>query len=212
MTSIIHTALTVIVPILQVAWSIIFNATTIAWTIITSTIRLAVLGITDAIHGISDVIGFLTGVWKTVTSDISTAVGDIGKIFAGIINAIESPFRTAINWVVREWNSTIGGFSFKVPWWVPGIGGDSVAMPRMAQGGYLAMGQMALVGERGPELFVPSGSGQIVPNGQFGGGVQLSVNNTITIQGNAGPSTVAQMKAALAVWERDLVQRLQAAY
>ena len=210
-TSIIHGALVVIVPILQVAWSILFNATTIAWTIITSTIRLAVLGITDAIHGISDVIGFLTGVWKTVTSDISTAVGDIGKIFGGVVSAITSPFATAFNAIKSLWNSTMGNVHFSIPKWVPVIGGDSWGFPKMALGGYLGAGMPAIVGENGPELFMPRQSGSIVPNGQFGGGVQLSVSNTITIQGNAGPSTVAQMKAVLSVWERDLVQRLQGA-
>ena len=38
-----------------------------------------------------------------------------------------------------------------------------------ANGGRPPVGKAALVGERGPELFVPSTSGTIVPNGQFGG-------------------------------------------
>ena len=212
-TSIIHGAAVLLVPALALVWSLIFNGVSIAWTIITSTIRLAVLGITDAIHGISDVIGFLTGVWKTVTSDISTAVGDIGKIFAGIVNAIESPFKTAIAWVVKEWNSTIGGFSFKVPGWVPGIGGDSIGVPKMALGGYLGAGQMALVGERGPELFVPSGSGSVVPNGQFGGGVQINANMNLNV--NGANASVSQLQGivdnALNRFSANLVQRLQSA-
>jgi len=37
-------------------------------------------------------------------------------------------------------------------------------------GGPVATGQPVLVGERGPELFVPPSQGNIVPNGRFGGG------------------------------------------
>jgi len=39
-----------------------------------------------------------------------------------------------------------------------------------AVGGYVAGGNSYIVGERGPELFTPSGGGQITPNGQLGGG------------------------------------------
>ena len=47
-------------------------------------------------------------------------------------------------------------------------------------GGPLRAGQLALVGERGPELFVPRNAGQIVPHGQFGlasgGGGSITFN------------------------------------
>ena len=40
-----------------------------------------------------------------------------------------------------------------------------------AMGGPVRAGGSYLVGERGPEIFSPSRSGQIIPNGSFGGGV-----------------------------------------
>ena len=43
-------------------------------------------------------------------------------------------------------------------------------MPGFAKGGNPPVGKPSIVGEKGPELFVPSTSGTIVPNGQFGGG------------------------------------------
>jgi hypothetical protein len=50
----------------------------------------------------------------------------------------------------------------------PGVGGGVVAN---ASGGSLSAGQVSLVGEQGPELFVPSSSGYVVPNNvAFGGG------------------------------------------
>lgn len=55
-------------------------------------------------------------------------------------------------------------------------------IPELASGGSLAAGQLALVGEVGPELFVPDQAGAIVPHsqiGSFAGGtvVNLSIDN-----------------------------------
>jgi hypothetical protein len=43
----------------------------------------------------------------------------------------------AFNAVKSLWNSTIGGFGFTVPSWVPFAGGDSFKIPMMATGGYI---------------------------------------------------------------------------
>ena len=58
------------------------------------------------------------------------------------------------------------------------LAGISTLTPR-ALGGPVAMGSSYLVGERGPELFTPSSSGNITPNGAMGG-------NTITVNVNGG--------------------------
>ena len=44
-----------------------------------------------------------------------------------------------------------------------------------AKGGAVSKGQPVVVGERGPELFVPRSSGTIVPNNKLGGGGSTSV-------------------------------------
>jgi len=62
-----------------------------------------------------------------------------------------------------------------------------------AAGGPVGGGKAYLVGERGPELFVPGGSGQIIPNGAGGGGQPIQVNMTIT---SVDPQTAAQTIAA----------------
>lgn len=48
-----------------------------------------------------------------------------------------------------------------------------------ADGGRPPVGRTSLVGERGPELFVPDSAGTIVPNDQLGGG-STTVNFNIT--------------------------------
>ena len=51
-----------------------------------------------------------------------------------------------------------------------------------AVGGPLSAGQASIVGERGPELFVPNQAGTIIPNNQLGsalGGTTNVTNNYI---------------------------------
>jgi phage-related minor tail protein len=55
------------------------------------------------------------------------------------------------------------------------LGGLFKPSPR-AMGGSVRAGQPYLVGERGPELFMPGRSGGIAPTGSFGGGVSVVVN------------------------------------
>jgi hypothetical protein len=61
--------------------------------------------------------------------------------------------------------------------------GSLYSFPGMASGGPVSANMPYLIGERGPELFVPGSSGSVVPNGKFGGGAAPSVvinNNTGT--------------------------------
>ena len=50
-----------------------------------------------------------------------------------------------------------------------------------AIGGSVQSGQPYMVGERGPEMFVPNQSGSIVSNGNMGGGSGVVVNQTINV-------------------------------
>ena len=52
-------------------------------------------------------------------------------------------------------------------------------LPRFADGGSISGGKPAIVGERGPELFVPGRSGSIVPNNAMGGVQVGSINITV---------------------------------
>ena len=57
-----------------------------------------------------------------------------------------------------------------------------------ARGGSVKRGSSYLVGERGPELFMPSRSGTIIPNRNIGGGG--TTNNMITVNVDASGSSV----------------------
>ena len=74
---------------------------------------------------------------------------------------------------------------------VQGLGNiiDKIFGGGKAAGGPVNAGTTYLVGERGPELFTPSGSGMIIPNNQLGGGGG-SIN--ITVNGALDPEGVAR--------------------
>ena len=54
---------------------------------------------------------------------------------------------------------------------IPGIGGFF-----RANGGPVSSGKSYMVGERGPEMFVPNAGGRIVPNSDMGGSTNVVVN------------------------------------
>ncbi|MGI1661389.1 hypothetical protein ACRDNQ_04025 [Palleronia sp. KMU-117] len=63
-------------------------------------------------------------------------------------------------------------------------GAVSSILPGRAAGGPVASNTPYIVGERGPELFVPSGAGRVVPNYALAGGSTAPVIN-LTITGNS---------------------------
>ena len=73
------------------------------------------------------------------------------------------------------------------------FGGSPSAIPQApvmrARGGPLSAGQLSMVGERGPELFVPRTSGKIIANKDMAGG-GVTVNNSFDFS-NANPATVS---------------------
>ena len=90
-------------------------------------------------------------------SPFTTTVGESGLGSENIVESIITPYGTD-----------------------PGIYDD---MPKFASGGYAHGGRMALVGERGPELFMPRVGGTVIPNDQLGGGgVNITLNFSTGVQ------------------------------
>lgn len=122
--------------------------------------------------------GFIVAYNKSETfregvNAIRDAVVGVAKKVGGIAELMVAPYRLAFNAIAGLWNKTIGSLSFHIPGWVPGIGGngfDVPDIPQLAKGGTANAGRMHLVGEHGPELFVPGMTGSVVPNGALGGG------------------------------------------
>jgi hypothetical protein len=96
-------------------------------------------------------------------------VVDYLKFVAGI-------YKEIFNGIAKAWNNTVGKLSFKVPGWVPGIGGkgfDVPNIPMLADGGIVTGPTLALIGEAGPEA--------VVPLDRMGG-----MGNNVTIHVNGG--------------------------
>jgi hypothetical protein len=146
--------------------------------------------------------------FKTISTSVRGALtNDVGSFFEGIISGSESASQAFKRFaqslladlakiIVKMYITTLlskllgsvfGGLS--------GGGGTSIGssvgnnngsfgfglgsnIPQFAAGGAVAPNMPIIVGEKGPELYVPHSSGKIVPNGALGGGnVQVNVIN-----------------------------------
>jgi hypothetical protein len=105
---------------------------------------------------------------------VASVIGNVIGLFANLVNVINKAI-SAIR-AVASVGSSIGG----------AIGGALGFGGGRAMGGPVSSGTAYVVGERGPELFVPGQSGSIVPNGGRGGNtINLTVNGAIDAEGTA---------------------------
>lgn len=94
-----------------------------------------------------------------------------------------------------------------------GTGGFNLAglfggTPTRATGGPVYAGTPTLVGERGPEIFVPSGPGKIVPNSQVGGGGNVTFAPVIDARG-ADVAAVARLERAVQSVAADVIPAIR---
>jgi|GEM_PF-1576648 len=79
----------------------------------------------------------------------------------------------------------------------------------LARGGRVAPGRAFLVGEAGPELFVPSTAGEIVPNARLAAAPAVSVVQNFDLRG-ADLAAVAALRRESARIKRELVAEIAA--
>ena len=99
--------------------------------------------------------------------------------------------------------STAGPGGFTLP------AGATPKFRAFANGGRPPVGRPSVVGERGPELFVPRTSGTIVPNEALGSGANVTVNvdaSGSSVQGD-GPSANQLGKAIGAAVQAELIKQ-----
>ena len=124
-------------------------------------------GIKDAFAEIGDTIG------SQISDALVGAINgtkSLGEAAKSIINDLaNSLLRLGINTLLKS--TGFGIFS---------------NLPGFAAGGRPPVGRPSIVGERGPELFVPSTAGTIIPNHSLGGGV----TNNIVVNVDASGSNV----------------------
>lgn len=84
-------------------------------------------------------------------------------------------------------------------------GAGLLGLPGRATGGPVSPGQAYMVGERGPELFVPSASGRVETMAPRGGAVNVTVN--VTAPREAGAPFMAQTGRQVARSVRRALER-----
>ncbi len=133
--------------------------------------------IVRAFGGAFDVVKKLVEIlWGDGKGPLAIALGAIGGVFKGIgdiIGFFIGLVQGAIDIVQRLINLAnnlpfIGGF-------LPAQGTRTSRERGRALGGPVTGGQQYMVGERGPELFVPNQSGSIVPNNALGGQINVTL-------------------------------------
>jgi hypothetical protein len=112
----------------------------------------------------------------TVFDGIKTGFGVVVDAVTGYVKMLVGIYKGLFNGIASVWNNTVGKLSFKIPGWVPGIGGagfDVPDIPMLANGGIVNSPTLAMIGERGPEAVVPL-TGNNTPN--MGNNITINVN------------------------------------
>lgn len=116
---------------------------------------------------ISPVFGFIGDAVHNIGSVFQTVFGAIGNFVRDAFNNVVGFVRGPVNSIIDLLNGMISGLNkikIDVPSWVPLLGGKTIGfnlsqIPKLASGGTIVGGGLALVGERGPELVsLPTGS------------------------------------------------------
>ena len=124
-------------------------------------------GIKSKFEEIGDSIG--TGISDALVAAIN-GTKSLGESARNILNDLSNTFlRLGINTLLKGFFPNLGIFK---------------NLPTFATGGRPPVGRPSLVGEKGPELFVPNSAGKIIPNNQIGGGVVNNINISVDATGS----------------------------
>jgi hypothetical protein len=117
---------------------------------------------------------------KTTFSVLAAGIKPLITAFASVAELIGNAYNGLKDFVNLVKNNPL----------VKGISGavEKIFGGGKAAGGPVAGGTTYLVGEKGPELFTPGSSGNIIPNNRLGGGggsINITVNGAIDAEGTA---------------------------
>jgi len=137
-------------------------------------------------NGIADTLG--QGIGSAFNALVSGAQGwekSLQQIASGVLIDIANQLIRifVIEQAINSIKSFLTPFSPSTPLGAGGgmVGkfgtlGPNFGIPQRAKGGPVMGGSPYIVGERGPELFVPGSNGTIIPNNKMGGGVSIVVS------------------------------------
>lgn len=144
--------------------------------------------------------------WDTVKTYMS-------QTWAAIAAAAKSPINSMIGMINSLIDAINGLLSFKVPDWVPGVGGKSMSVeipkvPQLAEGGVATGPTLAMVGEgREPEAILPLSRLPEVGGGR--GPMSVSVNFAPVINLTGGKDAYEGVRRGLAEGSKSLKHELE---
>ena len=121
---------------------------------------------------------FLGTTFKVAWSGIALIINGVSKAIQGVVAGINAAIKV-VNLLIKGYN-IVNNLK-------PGSK-DLKEIPMLATGGLANANSPYIVGERGPELFVPSGNGRVIPNNKLGGGggnIYINVSGAIDQEGTA---------------------------
>lgn len=137
-------------------------------------ITLIAIGIAAVIAALGAAYLKFEGVRKVVDAVFGGIRWWINNVTIPAFEAMFTVVKTIFNGIASLWNNTFGKISFKVPGWVPGLGGKGFEVPNipmLANGGIVTGPTLALIGEAGPEAVVP-----LDRMGQMSGGTNVTIH------------------------------------
>lgn len=135
-----------------------------------------ILGILTGPIGLA--VGFITSHFDQIVGFVTGLPSKIASAASGMWDGIKDAFKSAINWIIKGWNSLKFGVP-SIDTHIPGIGkvgGGSVGVPQiplLEHGGDILKTGLGIVGEKGPELLTLQAGAQVRPlsRASAGGGV-----------------------------------------
>lgn len=162
-SAVIQTVLNVIKSVWNAIWNAIKSVVVNIWNSITSTISNVINGIRNTIsNALNSIKTTWNNIWNSLKNTVTNIFNGIWNTIRGVINSILGGIESMVNGIVRGINGAtraLNNLSFKVPDWVPGIGGNKfgfnipqlgrVSLPRLAEGGYVKANtpQLAMIGD-----------------------------------------------------------------
>jgi hypothetical protein len=124
---------------------------------------------------------------RSIGTALAKAAGDgrlsFDTLKSGALKALDEIASAALK---AGLSSALGGSASGLTGIASSLLGGLLGLPGRATGGPVSPDRPYMVGERGPELFVPTSSGTVLPSGGVGGGRDVKV--AIAVNAPAGDS------------------------
>lgn len=175
-------------------WEALVGILTIVWNTITGFIQTAwSLVVTTLQNGFGPALAMWEGFWSSMQAAVQKVVDAVLGIVGGMVEGVKRAVST-----VGSALGSIAGTTNRI-----GAAFDLKQYFR-AEGGPVSGGQPYIVGEKGPELFVPGSSGNIVSNRKLAGAAGGGDGVNIIVSGN----TLLDSQAAVKIGDM-IVNRLR---